>query len=329
MTSSASSQPQQEKPFELAIIGGGITGLMLGIALHKRNIQCTIYEQAPEFGEIGAGVSISRNAVKAMELIDRSVLGAFNIVATRNKWESKKSVWFDFMDGMSSLPVSQLEPLFSMVDPGVGQNAVHRARFLDELTRLLPRDGAQFNKTLQHIMDDRSSSGKLLLKFTDGSVAEADAILGCDGIKSRTRTLLVGEDHAAAKPVYTHKYAYRGLIPMGQATRVLGEERAANASLWVSTDSQDRISIQFVLVSMLTVCTKLGKNRHVLTFPVDHGATMNMVAFVHNDREEWPSPSRFTLPTTQAEALDDFREFGQTVRNILQLTPEKLERVRY
>lgn len=65
----------------------------------------------------------------------------------------------------------------------------------------------------------------------------------------------------------------------------------------------------------------------MLTFPVDHGATMNMVAFVHNDREEWPSTSRLTLPTTKVEALDDFREFGQTVKNILQLTPEKLERV--
>lgn len=233
MASSASSHAHK-KPFELAIVGGGIAGLMLAIALHKRHIRCTIYEQAAEFGEIGAGVSISRNAVKAMEMIDRSVLGAFNLVATRNKWDSKKSVWFDFMDGMSHVRVSQLEPLFAMLDPGVGQNAVHRARFLDELTRLLPRDGAQFNKQLHHIMEDLSSPGKMLLKFKDGSVAEADAVIGCDGIKSRTRTLLVGEDHAAAMPVYTHKYAYRGLIPMAQAIHVLGEERAVNASMWVS-----------------------------------------------------------------------------------------------
>lgn len=222
------------KPFELAIIGGGIAGLMLAIALHKRNIRATIYEQAAEFGEIGAGVGISRNAIKAMELIDRSVLGAFNIVATRNKWETKKSTWFDFMDGMSDVHASRLEPLFAMVDPGVGQNAVHRARFLDELTKLLPRDCAQFNKRLSHLMDDRLTTGKMLLKFEDGCVAEADAVLGCDGIKSRTRTILVGADHAAAKPVYTHKYAYRGLIPMGQAIQALGEERAVNASMWVS-----------------------------------------------------------------------------------------------
>lgn len=234
VTAHAGSQAQAKKSFELAIIGGGIAGLLLAIALNKRNIKCTIYEQAAEFGEIGAGVSLSRNAVAAMEMIDRSVLGAFNIVSTRNKWESKKGVWFDFMDGMSHAPAADLKPLFSMVDPGVGQNAVHRARFLDELTKLLPRDAAHFNKRLHHILDDRVGSGQMLLKFKDGSVAEADAIIGCDGIKSRTRAILVGDEHPAAKPVYTHKYAYRGLIPMDEAIQVLGEERAVNASLWVS-----------------------------------------------------------------------------------------------
>ncbi len=44
------------KPFEIAIIGGGITGITLAIALCKRNIRCAIYEQASAFGEIGAGV---------------------------------------------------------------------------------------------------------------------------------------------------------------------------------------------------------------------------------------------------------------------------------
>lgn len=330
MASTAGAHAQAAKPFEIAIIGGGIAGLMLAIALHRRHIRCTIYEQAAEFGEIGAGVSISRNAVAAMELIDRSVLGAFNIVATRNKWDSKKSVWFEFMDAMSQAPAHELQPLFSMVDPGVGQNAVHRARFLDELVKLLPKDMAQFHKKLNHILDDRIGSGKMLMKFKDGSVAEADAIIGCDGIKSRTRVIIVGEDHPAAKPVYTHKYAYRGLIPMNQAIRVLGEERAVNSSMWVSADPTGQALSRREARSWracLIVISQLGQNRHVLTFPVDHGNTLNVVAFATNDREGWPSSSKLTLPTTKAEALDDFREFGQNVKNIIQLTSDRLERV--
>lgn len=73
----------------------------------------------------------------------------------------------------------------------------------------------------------------VLMKFEDGSVAEADAIIGCDGVKSRTRALLVGENHPAATASYTHKYAYRGDVPMSQATLVLGEERAMNSTCWV------------------------------------------------------------------------------------------------
>lgn len=249
MTSTAAPQPQCEQPFELAIIGGGISGVMLAIALHKRDIKCTVYEQTTNFDDLNAGISISRNAVQAMELIDRSILGAFNIVSTRNKWDSKKSVWFDFMDGMSQQPAARLEPLFALEDANVGQNTVHRGRFLNELVYLLPKDGIQFEKRLIHILDDRIGSGKMLMKFDDGSVAEADGIIGCDGVKSRTRTIMVGENHPAAQPVYTHKYAYRGLIPMEDAVQILGEERAANSSLWVSQEAPRAMARPTLLTS--------------------------------------------------------------------------------
>lgn len=57
------------------------------------------------------------------------------------------------------------------------------------------------------------------------------AVIGCDGIKSRVRQLIVGENHPAAHPTYTHKYAYRGLIPMEKAKEALGEDNAVNAKL--------------------------------------------------------------------------------------------------
>lgn len=54
---------------------------------------------------------------------------------------------------------------------------------------------------------------------------------------------------------------------------------------------------------------------------------MNIACFATNDRQDWPSSRKLTLPTTKAEALDDFREFGQNVKDIINLTSDKLDKV--
>jgi salicylate hydroxylase len=158
MTAAASQSP---RPLDLAIIGGGISGITLAIALYKRGISCTVFEAAPGLTETRGAVPLSRNALRAMELIDRCVLGAFNLVSTRNQSASKKHVWADFIDGMSPQPATHLDPLFSIVGAGnVGHHVVRCARFLDELVRLLPRDMVRFDKELRHVLDDRIGSGK-------------------------------------------------------------------------------------------------------------------------------------------------------------------------
>ncbi len=227
------------KAFDIAIVGGGITGVTLAIALRRRGIGSTIYEQAAAFGEVGAGLGMHPNAVRALRVCDEAVLAAFDRVATRSGWESKRAVWIDFLDGTSDTPAPELAPLFTIYGHQRSEShaACHRAHFLDELVKLLPDDGraARFNKRLEGLDVPLGGGGKMVLTFSDGSTAEADAVIGCDGIKSRTRELMLGgETHPQAKCGYSHKYAYRGLMPMGQAVEALGEEKARNASLWVS-----------------------------------------------------------------------------------------------
>lgn len=219
------------KSFEVAIIGGGIAGVTLAIALHYRNVPVTIYEQAPQFGEVGAGVSFSPNAVQAMKSCHEGVYNAFDKVCTRNVWPSKQNVWFDYLNGYDKNADGHQEAAFTITN-SLGQNGVHRARFLDEMVKLIPEGIAKFGKRLDDITT--KEDGKLLMKFLDGTTAEADVVVGCDGIKSRVRQLVVGVDHPSAYPTYTHKYAYRGLIPMEKAVEVLGEERAKNACMHVS-----------------------------------------------------------------------------------------------
>jgi salicylate hydroxylase len=220
----------QAKSFQVAIVGRGIAGITLAIALHSRQVSVTIYEQARAFGEVGAGVGFGPNAVQAMQLCHQGIYEAFEKVRTTNLWPSKQRVWFDFYDGCESKNAQGDGCAFSFSN-GLGQNGVHRARFLDEIIKLIPKDIARFNKQLEDIHE--KLDGKLKMTFTDGTSAEADVIIGCDGIKSRVRQVIVGKDHPSARPSYTYKYAYHGLVPMEKAAQAIGEEKAQNESIHV------------------------------------------------------------------------------------------------
>jgi len=221
------------KNFEVAIVGSGIAGMTLAIALHHRSVPVTVYEQAPAFGEIGAGVSFSPNAVQAMKVCHPGIYEAFESVCTRNLWPSKQQVWFDYLDGYEGgTDGSGYQDAAFTISNSLGQNGVHRAHFLAELVKLLPEGIARFGKRLAKISEGQG--GKFIMSFEDGTTAEADAVVGCDGIKSRVRQSIVGPHHESAQPSYTYKYAYRGLIPMENAIAAIGEERAQNACMHVS-----------------------------------------------------------------------------------------------
>ena len=111
---------------------------------------------------------------------------------------------------------------------------------------------------------------------------------------------MLGENHPGAAPVYTHKYAYRGLIPMHDAVAALGEDYAMNGKM------------------------HLGKDGHILTFPVQHGKVMNVVAFKTNDND-WPDAKRMTLPATKEQATEDFKDFGPTIRKIIDMLDSDLD----
>ncbi|KAF8851545.1 hypothetical protein BDZ45DRAFT_750571 [Acephala macrosclerotiorum] len=69
-----SRTPSHHEPskhqFSLAIIGSGIGGLALAIGLLAQNVPCTIYEAAPKFDAVSAGIGLGPNVLKAMELMD-------------------------------------------------------------------------------------------------------------------------------------------------------------------------------------------------------------------------------------------------------------------
>lgn len=156
----------------IAIVGGGISGVTLAIALLQRGLKVQIYEQAHAFGEIGAGVAFNPAATRAMHICSPDVYKAFEKVVTKNQWENKKSVWFDWLDGMNDKKVNEQEFAFSIGNE-FGANAVKRSHFLDALVEVLPEGTTHFKKHLDTI--EELEDGTMKLKFHDGTDATAGA----------------------------------------------------------------------------------------------------------------------------------------------------------
>ncbi|KAF2144801.1 uncharacterized protein K452DRAFT_316720 [Aplosporella prunicola CBS 121167] len=285
--------PAHSHDFDIAVVGGGIAGITLTVGLLRAGVNVTLYEAAPAFGEIGAGVAFGANATRAMSLISPEIRSGFANVATYNQWESKANIWFDFRRGQAAkgqhADKDQGELIASLPTPQ-GQASVHRAHFLDQMVHLVPEGVAKFGKRLVDV--ENLADGNVKLKFKDGSEAVHSAIIGCDGIKSRTRQIVLGENDPAAKAVFSGKYAYRGLIPMDKAAELLGDELARNSQMY------------------------FGYHGHVLTFPIEKGNTMNVVAF--SSKETWDDPN-WVVSTSKEELSADFAGWSKHVRDIITL----------
>jgi salicylate hydroxylase len=258
-TTMASTTPTS-KSFSIAIIGGGISGLTLAIGLLQHDIPLTIYEAASSFGEIGAGVAFGPNSTLAMKLLSPKIYSVFEKCKTVNQ-PSKAAAWFTVRvgderkadrDGYVEGDKKVGDALYDIEFGNKRERGgVYRAHFLDELVKELPEGVAKFGKKLNQIELAEDGSGDVMCCFADGTQARHNAAIGCDGIKSASREWVLGKEDPATKPVFSGKYAYRGLIPMEKAVGMLGEEVARNSQMF------------------------FGYGGHVLTFPIEKGRTMN------------------------------------------------------
>ena len=165
------------QPFNVAIIGGGIVGVILGLGLIKRNINVLIYEQSKGFREIGAGIVFTPNAVKSMARLDARIVDALRRVATTNGGTDAPNDFLHWVDGYShegSDPNDTTEKLlFSLYTGYRGFSGCHRAHFMDEIAKLMPEGHIVFGKRLETYVEGGEDS-RVLLKFIDGTTAEAD-----------------------------------------------------------------------------------------------------------------------------------------------------------
>jgi salicylate hydroxylase len=217
-----------------AIVGGGIGGLAAANALVRRGIDVTVYEQAPALGEVGAGVFIYPNSLRQLE---RMGLGPALTAVGAKVGEGSE---YYRMDGTVVGRV-----LTTDSSGWNGLCGMHRADLLDVFAKALPASAV---RTGHRCVGFEQDAQVARLHFANGDTAEADLVIGADGIQSVVQKYVV----EPSTPEYSGSRAYRGLI---ERAKLSGWRDAAH-QIW------------------------MGEDKHFMVFPVRRGELLNYVGFV-------------------------------------------------
>ncbi|WP_134725267.1 FAD-dependent monooxygenase [Paracoccus luteus] len=183
---------------KVGIAGGGVGGMAAAIALQKQGHDVAIFEQAREFGRIGADVNLTPNAVHALDGL--GIGDALRRTAARP--QSRISRTWDSGEETSRLPMSSA----AEEKYGAPQLTIHRADLLAALESQLAKGTIRFSARVTGVEQDEH--GPRIL-FADGSRFDCDLVIGADGIHSPVRRALYGED----SPRFTGLVSYRGVFP--------------------------------------------------------------------------------------------------------------------
>ncbi|KAI3622675.1 salicylate hydroxylase [Moniliophthora roreri] len=198
------------KDFTVAIVGGGICGAVAAHGLSRAGVPVQVFESASKFSEVGAGIGIGPNALRALD-----GLGLLKAVISHSDHAEPTMRVFKFVSGSGSHEVV-FDYEASMEHPeklqGVG---IYRPAFLDAVVEQLDPSMIHFHKRCTSVS---SENGRSVVRFTDGTIHEADIVIGADGIHSATRHFVVGND--APEPLaFTNTAAFRGLVPYEDLVR--------------------------------------------------------------------------------------------------------------
>lgn len=157
---------------DVAIIGCGIVGVQVALGLLKRGIHVTLFEQASELREIGAGLGFMRPARECMKELDDRIVEVLDRIGLLSE---KPPQWMDGI-GQEDVRLRSKDQLFDMelVIPNLDIRLCHRAELLSELVKLLPPGVLQFGKRLEGL-DQETSDGKVQMTFSDGQKIDVDA----------------------------------------------------------------------------------------------------------------------------------------------------------
>ncbi|KAE8341969.1 hypothetical protein BDV24DRAFT_131132, partial [Aspergillus arachidicola] len=252
------------------------------MALHKKGISFTLYEEGKEYSVVGAGIGFAPNGMRTMDLIEPGFRPLYEKVCVGNEGENAQSIFFEGM---------LLEEGFGRGQPWHGRSgwghpdyvrkSAHRKTLLDIMTSFIPIENVKFNKRLTHI--EQGPAG-VTLTFSDGTTAEAAILAGADGIKSTVRKHVLKDAYPnQVAPVYAGAYCYRAVIPMSEAYEILG-------------DLTDVAKFYF------------GHRRSAVTYRISGGDEFNFLLCVADSEDAWNLKDAVTERITHEAMMADFED---------------------
>jgi 6-hydroxynicotinate 3-monooxygenase len=193
-----------DRKTRIAVIGAGLAGLTVAGLLQRSGFSVVVYEQAPAFSRIGAGIILGANAAKVLRRLDVE-RGMINVgirpdAFVSRAWDSGETTYELRFD-------AEIEARFD--GPFIN---IHRADLHQLLLDALEPGSVRLGHEIAGIDE---TAGGLRLSFANGAVAETDLAIGADGIRSKVRDLILG----AEPPRFIGRIAPRAIFP---ASRIAG-----------------------------------------------------------------------------------------------------------
>jgi salicylate hydroxylase/6-hydroxynicotinate 3-monooxygenase len=262
---------------KIAIIGAGMGGLTAAAVMLRAGFDAEIYEQASRFTRLGAGIQMSPNAIKVLRSI--GLEPAMREIAFRPPNQFSRE--WDTGEILLDIPFGDpMEERYS-----APYLLMHRGDLHMLLSRTVPEERIHLSKKLVKFEDHDDG---VRLSFSDGTTADADAVIGADGVHSTVRTALLG----AERPTYTGRVAYRTTFP----AKLLNGFKIDDCTKW------------------------WGPDRHIVIYFVTHNR--DEVYFVTSVPEPAWSEESWSMKGDLDELRQAFTDFHPQVQAVLQACPD-------
>ena len=196
----------------VAIIGGGIGGLTAALSLQHFGVRVRVFEQARALREIGAGVTVTPNAMSVLEFLGIGPALAEQAGETPRYFVRSAADGRELERGPDP---DSFVPEFGAAYCNLHRGDLHVA-LTDAVTNNDP-DAIVLGHRFDRLEQD---GGKVVARFVNGATVEAPALIGADGGASAVRDAVFGGQHAS----YTGHVALRALVPFTRVPRAIAAD---------------------------------------------------------------------------------------------------------